>query len=179
VPFAKIFFVGNICNLISKLFKMKKLLSVAVMALFVAPFLTSCDDDEEIPAAEVVIKNEEGKVITSDTIEVKIGTGIRTEIFVTFHYTDENKKHPYDILRQYDDSVPESLILKFNEDLFVEQRSEDLYGGSGHVNSEGYGQQTYHVRTGLSTKIVHVGSIVKIEARTSETKGAVYYKVVE
>ena len=157
---------------------MKKLLSLAAAAFLAVPFFTSCDD-EEIPAAEVIIKNEEGKIITGDTIEAKIGTGIRTEIFITFHYTDENRNHPFDILRQYDDGVPEMLIQKFDEDLFVEQRSEDLYGGSGHVNSEGYGQQSFHVKTGLSTKILHVGSIVKVEARTSEVKGAVYYKVVE
>ena len=83
---------------------MKKLLSLAAALFLAAPFFTSCDGDEEIPDAEVVIKNQEGKVITGDTIEARIGTGIRTEILITFHYTDENRNHPFDILRQYDDS---------------------------------------------------------------------------
>ena len=156
----------------------KHIFSIAAAALIAAPFFTSCDD-EEIPAAEVVIKNEEGKVITGDTLQVKIGTGIRTKFFITFHYDDANKTHPYDIYRQYDDSEPEMLIQKFDEELFVEQKSEDLFGGSGQVSSEGYGQQKYDLRTAFPTKTVHVGSIVKIGARTSDVKGEVYYKVIE
>lgn len=162
------------------IFNLKRAVSLHLFAaaILAVPFFASCDN-EDIPDAEVVIKNEEGKVITGDTLPVKIGTGIRTVFSITFHYNGTNKKHPYDIYRQYDDNNPEMLIQGFDEDMFVARKSEDLQGGSGQVNSEGYGQQKYHLRTAFPTKIVHVGSIVKIGARTSEAKGEVWYKVVE
>ena len=158
---------------------MKKLLSLAVAILFVAPFFTSCDDDEEIPAAEVVIKNKEGKVITGDTIEVKIGTGAHTEFFITYHYNDANKHRPFEIWRQTDDNEPEDLSPKLNDELEPTSMHEDLSGGPTLLSSTGYGNQKYYLRTAFSTKMVHMGSIVEIGARTSEAKGEVWYKVVE
>ena len=159
---------------------MRKLLSLAAAVLIAAPFFTSCDDDEEIPNAEVVIKNEEGKVITGDTIEVKIGTGVHTSLFITYHYNNENKHRPFTITRQFDDNEPEDLTPQLNDEMEPTLRHEDLSGGPTQISSEGFGRQKYFLKTAFSSKTVHAGSLVRISVcPNGGVCGAVYYKVIE
>ena len=166
---------------------MKKFLSIAVMALFVAPFFTSCDkNDDYSHPREVIIMNENGDVITGDTIEVKLGSTNRTVFTMWYEHLWKDTVYSEDTLyfwRQYDDNEPEDLSIKPDPDRkYFVIRHEDLeslegWSGGGSNNVSG---GKYEMRTAFSKKFVHAGSLVKIWACVGDyAKGEVYYKVVE
>lgn len=164
------------------IFNLKRAVSLHLFAaaILAVPFFASCDKEEEIPAAEVVIKNEEGKVITGDTLQVKIGTGIHTDFLIIFHYNNDNKHKPFTITRQFDDNEPEDLTPQLNNDLEPTSMHADLSGGPTLISGEGYGHHKYNLKTAFSSKIVHVGSLVRISVCPSGGDcGTIYYKVVE
>ena len=159
---------------------MKKLLGLAAVALIVAPIFTSCDLPEECDhGPEVIITNENGDVITGDTINVKLG-GINHTKFKVW-YEEKDKGH-LSYWRQYDNNEPEDLSDKrdpeTNKIIFMH---DDYIPVGGYWNgTSDVGWDESEVRTAFSTKFVNVGSIVKIWACVSDhTSGAVYYKVVE
>ena len=158
---------------------MKKLLSIAVMALFVAPFFTSCDNDEQIPEPQVVILTERGDTISGDTIKVQIGSSNHTYLEITYLWNDDNRHYPYSIWRQIDDNEVEDLSPKLDDEGFSLPYHDDLGMNEGRFSSEGYGFQKITIRTAFSKNFLHVGSIVKIGARTGEVQSEVYYKVIE
>lgn len=158
---------------------MKKLLSLAVAVLFVAPFFTSCDDDEEKPDPQVVILTERGDKISGDTIKVQIGSSTHTYLEITYLWTDDNRHYPYSIWRQIDDNEAEDLSPKLDDEGFSLPYHDDLSMSEGRFSSGGYGFQKISIRTAFSTKFVHVGSIVKIGARTGDVQSEVCYKVAE
>lgn len=164
----------------------KQLLIYATAALFAAPFFTSCDDDEFTHPREVIIMNENGDVITGDTIKVKLGSTNRTVFNIWFEHLWQDTVYSEDSLyfwRQYDDNEPEDLSTKPDPDRknFV-IRHEDLEfveGWSGGT-ANNMDRRKYEMRTAFSKNFVHVGSIVKIWACVGDyAKGEVYYKVVE
>ena len=170
---------------------MKKLLSIAAMALFAAPLISSCDDDEFTHPREVIIMNENGDVITGDTIEVKLGSTNRTKFkmwFETWEITPEQflsdtvaEEDSLYFWRQYDSNEPEDLSEKRNPNekhrLIVHP---DLESMGGWISSTNVAWREYEMRTAFSKNFVHAGSIVKIWATVAnKAKGEVYYKVVD
>ena len=165
---------------------MKKLLSVAVMALFAAPLISSCDDDEYTHPREVIIMNENGDVITGDTIEVKLGSTNRTVFNVWYEHWYVDTVYFQDTLyfwRQYDDNEPEDLSTKpdpDNEKFVIRHEDLEFVEGWSGGTANNAGREKYEMRTAFSKKFVHAGSIVKIWATVAnEAKGEVYYKVVD
>lgn len=164
----------------------KHIFSIAVMALFAAPLISSCDDDEYTHPREVIIMNENGDVITGDTIEVKLGSTNRTVFNVWYEHWYVDTVYFQDTLyfwRQYDDNEPEDLSTKpdpDNEKFVI--RHEDLLPveGWGGGTANNVSREKYEMRTAFSKNFVHAGSIVKIWATVAnEAKGEVWYKVVE
>jgi hypothetical protein len=164
----------------------KQLLIYAAAALFAAPLISSCDDDEYTHPREVIIMNENGDVITGDTIEVKLGSTNRTVFNVWYEHWYVDTVYFQDTLyfwRQYDDNEPEDLSTKpdpDNEKFVI--RHEDLLPveGWGGGTANNVSREKYEMRTAFSKKFVHTGSMVKIWACVGDyAKGEVYYKVVE
>ena len=154
---------------------MKKLLSLATAALFAAPFFTSCDLPEECDhGPEVIVMNENGDVITGDTINVKLGDINHTKFKVW--YEEKDKGH-LSYWRQYGNNEPEVLSDK-RETISMHDDYIPIGGWWNGTSEVGWDES--EVRTAFSKKFVQVGSIVKIWACVGDhTSGAVYYKVTE
>ena len=176
------------------IFNLKRAVSLRLFAaaILAVPFFTSCDNDDEYThPREVIIMNENGNVITGDTIEVKLGSTNRTKFkmwFETWEITPEQflsdtvaEEDSLYFWRQYDNNIPEDLSEKRNPNekhrLIVHP---DLESMGGWISSANVAWREYEMRTAFSKNFVHVGSIVKIWACVGDyAKGEVYYKVVE
>ena len=170
----------------------KHIFSIAALALIAAPLFTSCDkNDDYSHPREVIIMNENGDVITGDTIEVKLGSTNRTKFkmwFKTWEITPEQflsdtvaEEDSLYFWRQYDSNEPEDLSEKRNPNekhrLIVHP---DLESMGGWTSSSNVAWREYEMRTAFSKKFVHAGSIVKIWATVAnEAQSEVYYKVVK
>ena len=164
------------------------LLAAAILA---ASILASCDDDDFSHPREVIITNENGKVITGDTIPVKNGSTNRIYIKLWYNSWQEDTvmyEDEFYFWRQYDNNEPEDLsfiqVLDTTTNTYIYMCHQDVEPGgdgrAGFKDGAGAGWCEYNIRTAFSKKFVHVGSLVKIWACVGEhAKGEVYYKVVE
>ena len=169
------------------LFNLKRAanLHLFAAAILAAPVLTSCDEDDDIHQREVIITNENDKVITGDTIPVKIGSTNRTYIKIWYqHWMIDDTVYCSDTVRfwrQYDNNEPEDLNLSMKIAIENHDPMPDLDFSQGWSSeAKGIGWEDYEIRTAFSKKFVHVGSLVKIWACVGEyAKGEVWYKVEE
>lgn len=153
-------------------------------AILAAPFFASCDDDDDIHQREVIITNENGKVITGDTIPVKLGSTNKTYIKIWYQHWMVDTVFYCDTTyfwRQYDNNEPEDLNLSMKIAIENNDAMPEIGFMQGWSSeAKGIGWEDYEIRTAFSKKFVHVGSLVKIWACVGEyAKGEVWYKVVE
>ena len=153
-------------------------------AILAAPILASCGDDDDIHQREVIITNENDKVITGDTIPVKIGSTTKTFIKIWYQHWMIDTVFCCDTIyfrRQYDNNEPEDLNLSMK--IAIENHDplpEIGFMQGWSSEAKGIGWEDYEIRTSFSKKFVHVGSLVKIWACVGEyAKGEVWYKVIE
>ena len=133
-----------------------------VMAVLIASALfASCKKDDAEP--KVVFKNNDGKVITNDTINVQINSEV--QVFAEVDYSDST---PED-LRQIDGGHIENLI-----------KGTDYRLKSNGCRANGNDFEKVIITTHFADSLVHTGSLVKISARVgTDAYGEVVYKVIE
>ena len=140
-------------------FKHCRLLAMAVLA--VATLFASCQKDDAEP--KVVFKNNEGKVITNDTIKAQINSEV--QVFAEVDYSDNTPEY----LRQIDGGHIENLI-----------KGTDYRLKSNGCRANGNDFEKVIITTHFADSLVHIGSLVKISARVdSDAYGEVVYKVNE
>lgn len=132
------------------------------MAVLIASVLfASCQKDDADP--KVVFKNNDGKVITNDTINVQINSEV--QVFAEEDYSDSTPEY----LRQTDCGHIENLI-----------KGTDYRLKSNGCRTNGIDFEKVIITTHFADSLVHIGSLVKISARVgTEAYGEVVYKVTE
>ena len=140
-------------------YKNCRFFTIAVFA--VATLFASCQKDDADP--KVVFKNNDGKVITNDTINVQINSEV--QVFAEVDYSDSTPEY----LRQTDGGHIENLI-----------KGTDYRLKSNGCRTNGNDFEKVIITTHFADSLVHIGSLVKISARVgTEAYGEVVYKVVE
>lgn len=136
-----------------------RLLAMAVLA--VATLFAACQKDDAAP--KVVFKNNDGKVITNDTINVQINSEV--QVFAEVDYSNTIPKY----LRQIDGSHIETLV-----------KGTDYRLKSNGCRANGNDFEKVIITTQFVDSLVFVGSLVKISARVgTDAYGEVVYKVTE
>ena len=136
-----------------------RLLAMAV--LIASALFASCKKDDADP--KVVFKNNDGKVITNDTINVQINSEV--QVFAEVDYSDSTPEY----LRQTDGGHIENLI-----------KGTDYRLKSNGCRTNGNDFEKVIITTHFADSLVHIGSLVKISARVgTDAYGEVVYKVIE